>query len=101
MGSSLKAKITLSYQNAIEAEAVVKAVSPDNIDIPSGLSIKTTRTGSKVFTIINCEKRIETFLATIDDLLSCVSIAEKAFSVAKEFKRGPRQNKNNSIELAS
>jgi hypothetical protein len=85
----LEAKITLSYKNAREAEAVAKAVSPDNVKVPPGLAVKTTRRGPKVFTAIECETKLETFMATIDDLLSCVSIAEKAFSVAKEFKAHP------------
>jgi len=87
----LEAKITLSYKNEREAEAVEKAVSPDNIKVPLGLFVKTTRRKSKVFTTIECETKLETFMATIDDLLSCVSIAEKAFSVAKEFKAHPAE----------
>jgi len=82
----LKARIILSYENEREAEAVAKAVSPDNVKVPLGLFIKTTRRESKVFTKVECETKLETFIATIDDLLSCVSIAEKAFSVAKKFK---------------
>ncbi|KPV64399.1 MAG: hypothetical protein AOA66_0210 [Candidatus Bathyarchaeota archaeon BA2] len=79
-------QLTLSYKNEREAEAVAKAVSPDNLEVPAGLFVKTVKRGSKVFTIIECETRLETFIATIDDLLSCVSVAEKAFSVAKKFK---------------
>jgi len=85
----LEAKITLSYKNEREAESVAKAVSPDNVKVPPGLFVKTTRRGDKVFTTIECQTKLETFMATIDDLLSCVSIAEKAFSVAKEFKMHP------------
>jgi len=87
----LEAKIRLSYKNEREAEAVAKAVSPDNVKVPAGLFVKTTRRGPKVFTTIECETKLETFMATIDDLLSCVSIAEKAFSVAKEFKGHPAE----------
>ena len=82
----MEAEITLSYKNEREAEAVAEAVSPDNVKVPAGLFVKTTRKGSEVFTTIECKTRLETFVATIDDLLSCVSVAEKAFSVAKEFK---------------
>ena len=82
----MEAKIILSYKNEREAEAVAKAVSPDNVKVPHGLFVKTTRRGPKVFTTIECKTKLETFVATIDDLLSCVSVAEKAFSVAKEFK---------------
>ena len=82
----MEAEITLSYKNEREAEAVAEAVSPDNVKVPAGLFIKTTRKGSEVFTTIECKTRLETFVATIDDLLSCVSVAEKAFSVAKKVK---------------
>ena len=82
----MEAKIRLSYKNEREAEAVAKAVSPDNVEVPPGLFVKTVSRGSKVFTTVECQTKLQTFIATIDDLLSCVSIAEKAFSVAKEFK---------------
>jgi len=88
----LEAEITLSYENEREAEAVAKAVSPDNLEVPPGLLIKTTRKGFKVLTWVRCETRLETFMATIDDLLCCVSIAERAFSAAKEFKARLKQS---------
>jgi len=82
----LEAEIKLSYQNKREAEAVAQAVSPDNVKVPSGLSVKTTKKGSKVFTNVKCETKLQTFIATIDDLLCCIAIAEKAFLVARKFE---------------
>ena len=82
----MKAKIILSYKNEREAEAVAKAVSPDNVKVPPGLFVKTTRRESKVFTTLECKTKLQTFIATIDDLLCYVSIAEKTLSVAKNFK---------------
>jgi len=82
----METKIILAYRNRREAESVAKAVSPDNVKVPSGLSIKTTQRGAKVFTIIKCQTTLPTFISTIDDLLSCTSIAEKAFSVASEVE---------------
>jgi len=79
----LKAEITLTYEDGREAEAVASAVSPDNVEVPPGLFVKTTRRRNKVLTEIECETRLQTFIATIDDLLACVSIAEKAFSTVK------------------
>lgn len=80
----MEAEIRLSYRNEREAEAVAKAVSPDNMEVPPGLFIKTVRNGSEVLTNIECKTRLQTLIATIDDLLACVSVAEKAFSVAKK-----------------
>ena len=82
----MEAEIRLSYENEREAGAVAQAVSPDNVKVPHGLFIKTTRRGSEVLTQIRCELRLQTLIATIDDLLCCVSTAEKAFLVAKKLE---------------
>ena len=80
----MEAEIQLTYKNAREAEAVATAVSPDNIEVPDGLHIETSRNGSDVLTKIDCQTRLQTLIATIDDLLACVSVAEKTFTVAKK-----------------
>ncbi len=80
----LEAEIWLSFENTREAEAVTKAVSPDNVKVPSGLNIKTQRNGSTVHTLIFCRTRLQTLIATLDDLLACVSVAEKSYEIAKK-----------------
>jgi len=75
---SLEAKITLEYKDAKTAEAVAKAVSPDNLKTPAGLQVKTIRENNSVVTEICCSGKLATFTATIDDLLFCASTAEKA-----------------------
>ena len=82
----MEAEIRLSYGNEREAEAVAKAVSPDNVEVPPGLTVKTVREKTEVLTRVECQTRLQTFIATLDDLLSCVSVAEKTFTVAKKFK---------------
>jgi len=79
----LKAEISLSYKNVEEADAVAKAVSPDNVVVPKGLFIRTLRRRNKVFTKIECKTRLQTFISTIDDLLNAISIAEKSLSAIK------------------
>ena len=80
----MEAEIRLSYDNEREAEAVAKAVSPDNVEVPQGLHIETVRSGSEVYTKVECKTRLQTLIATLDDLLACVSVAEKTFNVAKK-----------------
>ncbi len=77
----MEARITLSYKSIREAEAVAKAVSPDNLKTPRGLSVKTMRKGPKVVTLVKCERNLESLIATIDDLLMSVQVAERAISV--------------------
>jgi hypothetical protein len=80
----LETKIVISYKNEKEAEVVAKAVSPDNIKIPSGLFIKTTTDGSKVLTKVECRTGLRTLISTLDDLLACISVAEKTFKLVKK-----------------
>jgi len=82
----MEAEITLKYEDAKDAEAIAKAVSPDNFKAPPSLSIETTSKENNVVTYIRCRRKIPTFIATIDDLLFCVSIAEKTLLTAKKLK---------------
>lgn len=77
----MEAKITLTYKSPREAEAIAKAVSPDNVKVPADLTIKTFKRGSKVITLVECQRNFKSFIATIDDILMAVRVAEKAISV--------------------
>jgi hypothetical protein len=82
----LEAKIRISYNNAKEAESVTRAVSPDNKKAPVGLSVRTIRKDKSVVAKITCKTKLQTFMATIDDLLESVSVAEDAFAAASSHK---------------
>jgi len=82
----LDAEITLEYDDEKTAEAVAKAVSPDNFKTPKDLKVETSRHGKRVATVIKCERKMASFIATIDDLLFCASTAEKAIQMARRFE---------------
>ena len=82
----MEAKIAIEYDDARTAEAVAKAVSPDNFKTPHGLTVKTAYSGCKVVTEISCGEKISTFISTIDDLLFCVSIAEKTIQTTRKLE---------------
>lgn len=79
MGDLMKmeAKVSCLYEDELISKAISQSVEPDNIDSPEGVSIKTYRDGGKVITEVELDDRIETLIATLEDLLSCVSTAEK------------------------
>jgi len=79
----LQATIRLEYDDAETAIAIAKAVSPDNLKTPLGLTVKTELKNNSVLTKIEVEDKTATFIATIDDLLSSASTAEKALKVLK------------------
>jgi len=78
---SVQAEITLCYGNSAAAKAVARALSPDNLRTPTGLSVRTVQERRQVVTEINCKGKLGTFIATIDDLLSSTTIAEKTLRV--------------------
>ena len=80
----LEATITLEYDDEKVAEAVTDAVSPDNFKTPVGLTVKTIRIKNAVVTEVAAEGKMATFIATLDDLLSSVTVAEKTVRVIQE-----------------
>ena len=81
----MEATVTLEYADDKMAGAVANAVSPDNFKTPIELHVKTVREQSKVVTQIECEGKLATFTATIDDLLFSVSTAEKTLKAIKRI----------------
>lgn len=82
----MEAEITLQYEGVRFAEAVAKAVSPDNLKTPRGLSIKTVWQTKRIVTYIKYRGKLATFIATIDDLLFSASTAEKAVQTARKLE---------------
>jgi hypothetical protein len=72
----MRANVKCVYDQESFALAVASALRPDNFQAPSGIQITTVRRGKQVVTNIVMDGKIETFLATLDDLLSCTSTAE-------------------------
>lgn len=81
----MEATVTLEYKDEKTAEAIARAVSPDNFKTPIGLQVKTVRENNKVITQIQCEGKLATFTATIDDLLFSASTAEKTLKIIKRI----------------
>lgn len=79
----MEATIKLEYDNAKVAKAIADAVSPDNFKAPAGLTIRTFRCNNSVVTEVKAKGKIATFTSTIDDLLFCVTTAEKTLHIAK------------------
>ncbi len=84
----MEAEIVLDYRDSTIANAIARAVSPDNVKTPRGLRIKTICREHKVVTRIKCREKLSTFIATIDDLLFCASTAEKIVQAAARASKG-------------
>jgi hypothetical protein len=83
----LQATIQLEYKDQKTAQAIAEAVSPDNFKTPAGLKVNTVRENNEVITQIECEGKLATFTATIDDLLFSATTAEKTLRTINDMKR--------------
>ncbi len=72
----LRAEITCFYGDERAPRAVAAALGPDNLQAPKGLQISTKTKGKRVVSMVEMDGRIETLLATLDDLLACAITAE-------------------------
>lgn len=74
-------EVEIPFSSSAEAEAAVKALIPDNINFPKGLSMKTFSRGSRL-AIELTGKNIPTatILSTLDEILEHISVAKKVMA---------------------
>ena len=72
----MRAKIVCAYGSDPISRSIAAALHPDNLQVPKGVQVTTVARGKQVITKIEVDGRIETLLATLEDLLSCTSTAE-------------------------
>jgi hypothetical protein len=72
----MRAKVVCGYKEQDAAKAIAAALQPDNLQAPKGVRVKTRVDDARVTTSVELDGRIETLLATLDDLLACISTAQ-------------------------
>jgi len=78
------ALLKIKYESSEIAEALYRAVEPDNVDLPSGLKIKVIKRENSILFYIECEGKIGRLLQTLDDLLACIQAAERSIVSAQQ-----------------
>ena len=70
--------VEILFSSSAQAKAVMKALIPDNINFPKGLSMKMFSRGSRL-AIELTSKNIPTaiILSTLDEILEHISVAKK------------------------
>ena len=79
-GRAVESKLTIRHSDVEIANAVLEAIGPDNCQAPEGIEIRVTLMGSVLNLEVLCAKGIGSLITTLDDLLACISAAEKAIS---------------------
>ena len=75
-----EAELTLRYFNGETTKAIAEAVSPDNFKAPEGLTLTVLHQNTEIYLRIHCPKGLGSLISTLDDLLSCISAAEKTIN---------------------
>lgn len=70
--------IAIEYRSPSEAEAVLRAIAPDNAGAPEGTSIEAHVEDQTLMISVRSSRGLGSLASTLDDLLSCVQAAEAA-----------------------
>ena len=83
MQNKVTSVIEIKFSKKAEMNAVMKALIPDNINFPKGLSMRMFSTDNNILLLeLFCNVGIETLLNTIDEILDHISIAKKVITNA-------------------
>ncbi len=71
------AEIVLTFDDETIAKRTLQSISPDNTPLPEGLQIKTNLDNNQIRLQIECNRGLDSFRATREDLMSAISLSLK------------------------
>ena len=75
------ATVGVPFENRRQAQAALKALIPDNVNFPKGLSIKMSVQKSTLAIRVSAKGvPMPTVIATLDEVLEHISVAKKVIS---------------------
>ena len=77
MSLTCQMQISLNNISKEKAEAVKKALEPDNVDFPEGLSLYVENIDNKLVFNFQSEKNMKHLIGTVDEILEHVQVALK------------------------
>jgi len=77
MSLTCQVQISLNNLSKEKAQTVKKALDPDNVDFPKGLSLEVKNIDNKVVFNFENEDNMKKLIGTIDEVLAHVQVALK------------------------
>ncbi len=74
-----RAELRVVFCDDRESEGALRSLLPDNEPLPPGLSVEMVVEGRVLVAEIRCERGVDSLLATLDDLLASLNLAERVF----------------------
>ena len=72
---AMLATIDITFDSADDAKRVQRAITPDNTPVPSGIDIHTKVLERVLSIVIRCERGIDSFRATVEDIMSAIDLS--------------------------
>jgi hypothetical protein len=73
MSTQVKVLLRLDLGNNEKVESVMKALIPDNVNFPRGLSMEMNAQGSVLILLFKSSRKMESLISTIDEVLEHIS----------------------------
>ncbi|ABX13406.1 MAG: hypothetical protein EA446_04195 [Nitrosopumilus sp.] len=77
MSLTCQVQIVLSNITKEKAETVKKALEPDNVDFPEGLSLDVENVDNKLVFNFESKKNMKQLIGTIDEVMDHIQVALK------------------------
>ena len=77
MSLTCQVQVVLSNISKEKAETVKKALEPDNVDFPEGLSLDVENVDNKLVFNFQSKKNMKQLIGTIDEVMDHIQVALK------------------------
>ncbi len=77
MSLTCQVQVVLNNLPREKAETVKKALEPDNVNFPQGLSLYVENIDNKLVFNFECEENMKQLIGTIDEVLEHIQVALK------------------------
>jgi hypothetical protein len=77
MSQQFEVTVRLDLKDLKKTESVMKALIPDNINFPRGLSMDTSAEGTVIVVSFKSSGKFDTLVATVDEVLEHISVMDK------------------------
>ena len=81
-----EAELRIRFEDRLKAEAILRALEPDNKTAPEGLTVEGYVSDSTLVIKVRTKLGVGTLLNTLDDLVICLSTADRCISDAVQSR---------------
>lgn len=77
MSQQVKVTVRLDLNDVKKVESVMKALIPDNVNFPRGLSMDMSAEGTTIVLSFKSSGKFDSLIATVDEVLEHISVMNK------------------------